>query len=116
MNIQAISNLSSTGSSTTALALSSKVSSDNPTAKAGSGGGGGKTQSTSGSSSTSKTSTTYDKMDLNKDGTVSASEKALYLMMHPDEVETEENIQSYTSQGKQDEFAGGFSGIINLSA
>lgn len=113
MTIQAINSISSTSSSATALALANKVSSGTKTGKTGGGGGGGKVQS---SSSSSDDSSTYDKMDLNKDGTVSASEKALYTMMHPNEAETENSTQNYTNQGKQDEYAGGFSGVLNLSA
>jgi hypothetical protein len=116
MDIKTISDVSSASSSATVLALSNKISSSGKTGKGGGGGEGGKVQSSSSSSSSAESSTVYDKMDLNKDGKVSASEKALYLMMHPDEAETENSSQGYTSQGKQDEFAGGFSGIINLSA
>ncbi len=97
MNVQAISGVSSTRSSTIMLALSNKTTSG--TNSGGGGGGAGKTQSATSSSSSSDDTTTYDKMDLNKDGTVSASEKALYLMMHPDEVEEDNTIQSYTNRG-----------------
>jgi hypothetical protein len=112
MNIQAINSISSYSS---VFAATQKTSSSSSTGKA-SGSGGGQVQSSSGSSSSSDDSTTYDKMDLNKDGTVTAAEKALYLMLHPDEAEEKDSIQSYTSQGKQDEYSGGFSGLINLSA
>lgn len=110
MNIQAISSVSSFSS---AFAASQKTTSSSSTSKTG---GGGQVQSSSGSSSSSDDSTTYDKMDLNKDGTVTAAEKALYLMLHPDEVQEKDSIQSYTNQGKQDEYSGGLSGLINLIA
>jgi len=111
MEIQAISGLSSMSSSAPAQAVSQKVSSGGK-----SGGGGGGAAKTQSSSSSSTDSTTYDKMDLNKDGTVSASEKALYLMMNPQEAENENSITNYTSHGTQDEYAGGFSGFLNLFA
>jgi hypothetical protein len=112
--IQSVSGINLNNASATAQALTQKVASGG---KSGGGGGGaGKTQSSSGSSSSSKTSTTYDKMDLNKDGTVSASEKTLYLMLHPNEAENSDSSSTYNNQGSQDEYAGGFSGIINLSA
>jgi hypothetical protein len=112
--IQAISGISTGNTSATAQALLQKVAGGG---KSGGGGGGvGKTQSASGSSSSSETSTSYDKMDLNKDGTVSASEKALYYMMHPEEATESTSSDIYNSQGTQDEYEGGFSGLINLSA
>jgi hypothetical protein len=112
--IQSVSGLNLNSTSATAQALSQKVASGG---KSGGGGGGaGKTQSSSSSSSSSETSTTYDKMDLNKDGTVSASEKTLYLMQHPDEADNSDSSSTYNYQGTQDEYAGGFSGIINFSA
>jgi hypothetical protein len=114
MPIEAINAVSTGSTSATAQALAQKVSGGGKTG--GGGGGAGKTQSSSSSSSSSETSTTYDKMDLNKDGTVSASEKALYLMMHPDEAEDTTNSTNYNNQGTKDEYEGGFSGILNLSA
>jgi hypothetical protein len=113
--IQAIDAISTGNTSATAQVLAQKVAGGGKSGGGG-GGGAGKAQSASGSSSSSETSTTYDKMDLNKDGTVSASEKALYLMMHPDEAEDTTSNSNYNNQGTQDEYEGGFSGILNLSA
>jgi hypothetical protein len=47
-------------------------------------GGKQATASTKGNSSSSSSSKVYDKMDANKDGTVSWKEKQEYLQQHPD--------------------------------
>jgi hypothetical protein len=113
-SIQAISGISTSGVSASAQALTQKVAGSGKSGGGGGGGGAGKTQSSTSSSTTSSTS--YDKMDLNKDGTVTASEKAMYYMMHPNEADESESTNNYNNQGTKDEYEGGFSGILNLSA
>ena len=64
-----------------------KTMSQGPTSQRGAGGappGGGKQSSSTSESSNSTKS--YDKRDLNKDGTVSAEEELLYDLKHPAEV------------------------------
>jgi len=113
MGMQAISSISSSGISATAQALTQRVSSGN---KTGGGGGAAKTSSASGSSSSSESSTTYDPMDLNKDGIVSPSERAIYLLSHPEKANNQNNAQTYSSQGTQTDQTTSLSGLINLSA
>lgn len=112
MNIQSISSLMNAGSSATMQAVTQKVAGGGKSA--GGGGGAGIAQSSS-SSSSSDTSTTYDKMDLNKDGTVTAAERMQYLMTHPEEA-FQNSTNSYNNQGNQSENTGGISGLINLTA
>lgn len=62
----------------------------------GGGHGGGKAEAASGSSSSSKT---YDKMDLNKDGTVSEAEKLQYAQAHPDDSQKAQTAQQKAATG-----------------
>lgn len=53
----------------------------------GSGHGGGGAKKAESSSGSSSSNTTYDKKDINKDGTVSASEELQYALQHPEETQ-----------------------------
>ncbi|NMB55880.1 MAG: hypothetical protein GYA15_14390 [Leptolinea sp.] len=110
MAIQAISRIASTGSSQFAM--------NSQPVSAGKSAEGGGSAASSGASNTSSTDSTdsYDKMDLNKDGTVTASERALYLKMHPNEMELEDYTQNYSSQGQITEMTGGSTSLLDLAA
>lgn len=112
MNIQAISKVGSSGLSSSISGMTGM--SAGSAQKTGGGAGASKTQSSS--SSSSDTSSSYDKMDLNKDGIVTASEKALYYLMHPDEAAQESNTSTYNSQGTSSSSTSGISSLLNLSA
>lgn len=110
MAIQAISRIAATGSSQVAM------NSQPVSAGKSSGGGGGAAPTGSSSASSSDTTESYNKMDLNKDGTVTASERALYLKMHPADMELEDYVQNYGSQGKPVDSTAGTTSLLNLSA
>jgi hypothetical protein len=122
MAIQTISSVSSTNGLASTLAVSNQTSTGKsgggvPAGKAGGGVPKAKPASTSSStSSTSSDTKIYDKMDVNKDGTVSAQEKAAYLVVHPEEAAQEAQSTNYNGNGKNSEDLGSFSTIINLSA
>lgn len=123
MAIQAISGVSATNTLASTLAVSnqpvsnSKAGSSSPTGKASGGGGAPKAKAASSSSSSSSSdSKIYDKMDTNKDGTVSSQEKTAYLLVHPEEAAKDTESMNYNGQGNQSENQGGLSAIINLSA
>jgi hypothetical protein len=74
--------------------------------------------SLSSSSSSSDDNKVYDKMDDNKDGTVSAQEKLKYYASHPAEKiqdeKTSANKSSYDKNGNTEESTG--SAGVNVSA
>jgi hypothetical protein len=125
MAIQAISSVSAANNLTSTLAVtnqptsSTKATGGAPAGKASGGGGAHKAKaavSSSSSSSSSSDTKIYDKMDTNKDGSVSAQEKAAYMLIHPEDIAKETESMNYSGQGNPIENQGGLSAILNLSA
>jgi hypothetical protein len=119
MAIQAISSVTSSNALASTLAVSNPATNEKArgSAPAGKPGGGGapKAKPASGTSSSSDTKI-YDRMDTNKDGTVSAQEKAAYLVVHPEDAAQNTESTNYNGNGKNPENQVGLPSIINLSA
>jgi hypothetical protein len=124
MSIQAISSVSASDAFKNSLVVSSQVPSNSnvggkkPAGKMGGGGAPKAKATTSSSSSSSSSSDTkvYDKMDTNKDGTVSSQEKAAYLLVNPEEAIKDTESINYIGKSNQPEDQGILGAIINLSA